>query len=102
MGVPQFTTPEFTLTFPDIEFDLTEMRGIYVTFRSHGRTITKTGDDLTVTADSITLTLNQIDTAMLHGMVEIQVNWVDGAGRRIASEIETAEITDQLLKRVVT
>lgn len=101
MGIPQYTTPTFTLTFENLPIDLTQMHGVFVTFRAPGGLITKTGDDLTVTENTITVSLNQAETATLRvGAVEIQANWTDGTNR-VASEIATVEMSEQLLKRVI-
>ena len=51
MGVPQYTTPTFTLNFTEQSLDLTQARNVYVTFKSEGTLITKTGEDLTVLFD---------------------------------------------------
>lgn len=103
MGVPQYTTPVFTLTFSDAGLDLTQATNVYVTFRSkEGETVTKSGEALTLTARSISVRLSQQDTGGLHmGHIKIQANWTDSEGHRTASEVVDYEITEQLLKQVV-
>lgn len=101
MGVPQYTTPVFTLTFSDIAFDLREMSGVFVTFASTGNLLTKTGESLEIGENTITVRLKQEETAKLRGEVSIQANWVDMEGHRAASEIVKQTITENLLKRVI-
>ena len=101
MSVPQYTTPTFTLTFGDELLDLTEASNVYVTFRSRGCTITKSGQDLTVEEKTISVFLSQEETGMfLPGIVEIQANWTIGENRA-ASNIVATTISEQLLRRVV-
>ena len=104
MGVPQYTTPTFVLTFNDQTLDLTTATGVYVTFQSSGGGIvTKTGDDITVTATTISIYFEQYETATMgEGTVRIQVNWIDVNGNRCASDIVSVQITEQLLKKVIT
>ena len=103
MGVPQYTTPTFILTFDEEGLDLTEAQNVYVTFTSGNTSITKTGEDLTVEAKAISVYLNQGETGRFRqGDVEIQANWTEANGERAASEIEYYQISGQLLKRVVT
>lgn len=102
MGVPQYTTPTFTLNFTEQSLDLTQARNVYVTFKSEGTLITKTGEDLTVEQKSISVYPSQEETARFRtGNVKIQANWTTPTGGRAASEVATYIITDQLLKRVV-
>lgn len=104
MGVPQYTTPTFTLTFTDKALDLTACHSVYVTFKAktNGFTLTKTGEDLTVAEKSIGVHLDQQETGGFStGEILIQANWIDAYGNRAASEIATCSITDQLLKRVI-
>ena len=101
MGVTQYTTPTFTLTFTDEELDLTQARNVYVTFSSAGGNFTKTGDALTVEAKSISVFLSQEETGRLNGIARIQANWVMPNGMRAASNISAVQIDAQLLRRVV-
>lgn len=102
MGVPQFTTPTFTLTFTEKDLDLTQARNVYVTFRSDDTLITKTGEDLTIEEKTISVYLSQEETAKFKvGNVKIQANWITPNGGRGASEVTTYPITDQLLKKVI-
>ena len=101
MGVPQYTTPVFTLTFPQITFDLREVARVYVTFSASGCVLTKTGEALTLGEKTITVNLTQEETAKLYGNVRIQANWTDQEGNRTASEIVTQEVTENLLKAVI-
>ena len=99
MGVPQYTTPTFTLTFSEKTLDLTQADHVYVTFKGNGFTLTKS-DDLVIEAKSIGVHLAQNETARFSGTVEIQANWTI-SGNRIASEVTTINITKQLLQEVV-
>lgn len=100
MSVPQYTTPTFTMTFTDQGVNLLEADSVYVTFRSKLSTLTKTGEDLILAEKSVGVHLTQSETAKFTGSVEIQVNWTVGT-ERIASNIATYNISDQLLKKVI-
>ena len=102
MSVPQFTTPTFSLTFAQEGLDLTQAHNVYVTFRSGCNLITKSGSDVTIAEKSIGVYLAQQDTAkFLPGEIKIQANWTTRNGGRVASEVVSYPITEQLLKRVV-
>ena len=102
MSFPQYTTTTLTLTFSEEHLDLTAAANVYVTFRSQHGTITKTGNDLTVAEKQIGVHLSQSDTGgFCPGSVQIQANWTDPAGNRVASEIVRYDISAQLLQRVV-
>lgn len=102
MGVPQFTTPTFTLTFDEQGLDLTQAVNVYVTFRSGQYVLTKSGEDITVSEKTIAVYLTQEETSQFRvGSVEIQANWTTGGGGRVASETVRFKITEQLLKRVI-
>ena len=101
MSIPQYTTPVFTLNFPEITFDLRQVANVYVTFASNRGLLTKTGNDLNIGEKSIVVNLTQDETARLYGDVRIQANWVDMEGNRTASEIATQTISENLLKRVI-
>ena len=102
MGVPQYTTPTFVLTFTEQGLNLLQARNVYVTFQSGQNKFTKTGSDLTVSANTIGVHLSQRDTGRLNKCVEIQANWTDVAGNRSASEVVTYKITRQLLTEVIS
>lgn len=102
MGVPNYTTPTFELTFAEDSLDLTQADSVYVTFSGKCGEITKTGDDLTVQEKKIGVRMSQEETAALGlGNVEIQTNWMIG-NNRFASGIMRVEITRQLLSEVIT
>ena len=101
MGVPQYTTPTFLLTFTEQGLDLTQARNVYVTFRSGMNLVTKSGPALTVGEKQIGVLLGQEDTGKFKNQVEIQANWTTSDGGRFASEVVNYTITEQLLKRVV-
>lgn len=99
---PQFTTPTFLLTFTDQNLDLTEAENVYVSFRSQGYTLTKTGESLIVQAKSIQVKLTQEETGkFIPGNIEIQANWTMASGDRAASNIVKCMIDRQLLTEVV-
>lgn len=102
MGVPQYTTPTFTLTFTEAGLDLAEAANVYVTFKSGVDALTKTGDALTVAAKSITVHLTQQETARFAvGDVMVQANWVLPSGDRVASEIVKVSCSTNLLAKVM-
>ena len=102
MGVAQYTTPTFTLTFTEDALDLTQAQNVYVTFRSGAVLMTKTGADLTIAEKSIGVYLSQEETAKFRiGYVDIQANWTTATGGRAASEVTKYIISEQLLKRVI-
>ena len=101
MGVPRYTTPVFTLTFKEKDFDLTQAENVFVTFRQACKLMTVTGEDLTVGEKTIAVSFTQEETAQFcEGDVEIQANWLI-AGNRAASEKVTYQFTDNLLKQVI-
>ena len=99
MGVPLFTTPTFTLTFSGT-IDLTQAERVYVTFRSAGNLITKTGESLTIQAKSIGVSLTQEETGRFADRVAIQANWMIG-NQRVATEVCYVDLSDQLLAEVI-
>ena len=102
MSVPSFTTPTFTFTFAEQGLDLTQARNVFVTFKSKGYAVTKTGADLTIAEKSITVSLSQNETSRFQvGEVEIQANWTTPGGGRAASEVVTYDISKQLLLKVI-
>ena len=102
MGVPQYTTPTFTLTFTEQALDLTQAQNVYVTFRSGETLMTKSGADLTIAEKSIGVYLSQEETAKFKvGYVEIQANWTMAPNRRAASNIVRYPISGQLLMAVI-
>ena len=101
MGVPQYTTPTFTLTFSEQSLDLTQATNVYVTFGDGRITLTKTGEDLTVSEKQIQVKLSQQETAKLSGEIKIQANWILPSGDRVASEIARCTIDQQLLSVVI-
>lgn len=102
LGVPYFTTPTFQLNFSEQGLDLTQMVGVFVTFRAGAYIITKTGNDLNVGEKTITVELSQEETANFQtGNVEIQANWISANGKRVASEIVSYDLYGQLLTKVI-
>ena len=102
MAIPRATTPTITLTFTDATLDLTEAANVYVTLEQFNKTMTKTGEDLTVQAKQIELFLDQEETLKFaEGDAHIQANWVTPTGRRACSDVQTIQISKQLLKEVI-
>ena len=101
MGVSQFTTPTFVLTFANEQLDLTTALNIYVTFSCVTGSITKSGNSLTISEKQIDVYLTQEECGNLFGDVEIQANWTFVNGDRAASDIQTVKIDKNLLRRVV-
>ena len=100
--IPQYTTPQFTLTFDDANLDLTLAQNVYVTFQCGQYLLTKTGNDLYIQPKQIGVKLSQAETGgFIPGNVNIQANWTDLGGNRAASDISTFDITKQLLQEVV-
>ena len=101
MSIPRGTTPTFQLTFPET-VDLTTAANVYVTFTCGSNVVTKTGDDLDVEAHSVSVYLTQAETFLFDvGKIKIQANWTDDYGGRVASEVVTYLVSEQLLNRVV-
>ena len=102
MGVPQYTTPTFFLTFSEPDLDLTQANNVYVTFRSGQEEITKSTPNISVSEKSISVFLSQEETKRFRiGEVEIQANWTTPNGGRFASKKCRYPISDQLLRRVI-
>jgi len=101
MSVARGTTPTFQLQFGN-DIDLSRATAVYVSIRSGGRTITKSGTDLTVEEHSISVYLTQNECFQLRvGDAEIQANWLTPSGKRVASEKATYPITENLLNEVI-
>ena len=102
MGVPQFTTPTFMLTFTEEALDLTQAYNVYVTFQSGNYKLTKTGEDLVIGEKTIGVHLTQQETGNFTvGNISIQANWTTQMGDRSASEVSKYKVTEQLLRSVV-
>ena len=103
MSIAQYTTPTVTLQFSDETLDLRNAANVYLTIRTkNGEEITKTGTELAVGEKTISAHLSQAETARLKsGECEIHANWTTAAGERAASEIETLNVSKNLLAREV-
>ena len=98
----RFTTP--TITF-EVGADLTGCDA-YLTLRQGHRELTITDfDDMSVSEDvttiSITLTQEQSARFADNRPIEAQVNIVDQAGYRVATDVATISIGRQLMEREV-
>ena len=104
MGVPQFTTPTFTLTFTEQGLDLTtQAMNVYVTFESGNYELTKSGESLDIGEKTISVFLEQEETGNFSPSLplKIQANWTTLNGHRVASEVAMYDIDEQLLKGVI-
>jgi hypothetical protein len=104
-----YTTPAIPLIVEDR--DLTQGQDVYVSFEQGFTELTKTGTDLTITTSSrgqitdsnIVLVLTQEESAMfnLKQAVTIQVNWINAAGVREATEQKRISVFRNLLDKVI-
>lgn len=95
----QGTTPTLVLTVGEEQLDGCTC---YVTVKSNGRMITKSGDGLTVSGNEIAVTLTQQETLSLFpGSCEIQVRWIDSNGNAMATDIARVTVSNVLLKQVI-
>lgn len=96
-----YTTPTLELAIDGV--DLTEATALV--------TITQGEAELTVTdppatydgkATVLAVTLTQQQSALFsRGSAEVQVNWVDDGGRRMATDVRSINVGTQLLDEVV-
>jgi len=102
MAFTRGTTPFYTVSFPDLDFD--ELSDVYVTFEQtkQGIEITKHGSDLTWGADNVSFRLSQEDTLKFRpSEVKIQVRAIDNNGYAVASTIWTEDVNDVLYEKVI-
>jgi len=100
----QGTTPTILLTIENQ--DLSDKR-IYVTFRHGAKLITKTNDSMRVTYNDpdtvLAVLLTQQETlAFFPGQILVDVRWIDSDGTALGTEIATINVTEALLKQVIT
>lgn len=101
MGVPRATTPTFEFMFTDEQLDLTEASHVYLTFEQGNKTLTKQDDALVIEPKKITVSLTQEESLGFKGLVNVQANWTNNIGQRVASNIINVQFTAQLLRKVV-
>jgi len=99
----RYTTPTLELVVQGI--DLTGYE-VYVTLCQQGDEITTqvAPEDMAHGEDGTTITVDytQEQTASLEeGRAKVQVNWLDGEGRRNATNIATVRVDGNLLGRTV-
>lgn len=109
MSIINYTTPTIPLVVEGI--DLTQNLDVYVTLEQGRYELTKQGNDLTITAEthdqvtdtSIAFRLTQDESSKFNfkGAVRIQVNWINQSGIRDATEIETVDVMENLLDKVI-
>ena len=98
----QATTPTFVLTLPDT-VDLTEPSHFYFTLRQGNIRIEKSDSDLVIDGQTISVYLSQAETLTLTpGIVKLQLNWTYANGSRACSNIVSVNVTENLLKEVVS
>ena len=105
----KYTTPTISLTVESI--DLSSGYDVYVSLEQGKLELTKTGTALIITTDThdqvtdtiITFTLSQAESASFNfgKSVEVQVNWIDSAGVRDATEIKKVDVMRNLLDKVI-
>lgn len=99
----RYTTPELPLIVQGV--DITDY-DVYVTIAQ--KTHILTVDDAAMELDGdgntiITVDLSQFDTAEFReGSAKVQVNWLDGQGRRNATEEAVITIGGNLLDKVLS
>ena len=104
----RYTTPSIPLTVEGV--DLTG-NDIYVSLEQMKHKLVKTGDDLIVTTDThgqvtdtiITFVLSQEESALFDfgKSCSIQVNYINNAGVRDATDIATIGVMENLLDEVI-
>ena len=105
MSTRKYTTPTKRLRVKNI--DLTRMR-VWVTFSQNRFSQSVTKIDCPMELDGndtlITVTLTQSETAKFYTneKVKIQVNYMDANGNRQATDVIFENVTDNLLKKVVS
>lgn len=96
-----YTTPTIELTVRGV--DLTAV-DTYVSIEQGDTQLTITDADVSYEngATVISVTLTQAQTAAFkRGSCDVQVNWVDGGGKRYATLVQSINIGAQLLTEVV-
>lgn len=100
----RYTTPSISLKLKDV--DLTG-NNVYVTLEQMNLKLTKTGIDLVIEQDEedtdISFSLTQEESAMFNfdKACSIQVNYINSAGVRGASEIKGIPVMRNLLDEVI-
>ena len=97
------TTPTIILSFAESDIDLLAAEHVYVTMKNGRTVVTKKDSELTVFSQQINFGLTQQESLMLgEGAIRVQVNWTYSDGTRASSNISAFNLTEQLLKRVVS
>lgn len=98
----QSTTPTFVLTVPD-SVDLTLPAHFYCTIKQGNTYIQKNDSRLTIGEHTVSVSLTQAEANSLDvGTARLQLNWTYANGSRAASDIVTIDITENLLRGVLT
>lgn len=101
----RYTTPALPLEIEGI--DLTQQQDVYVSIVQGGKELRKSGNALTISFDgestTIVVTLSQEETASFKERlsVAVQVNWINSAGQRDATDIAALDVTRNLLDEVI-
>lgn len=99
-----YTTPTITLVVEGA--DLTGQE-VYVTLEQSGVELTKNGEDLTLSTEGedtiIVFTLTQVESAYFdyERKAQVQVNFINAAGVRDATNIAQISVFKNLLDKVV-
>ena len=100
----QGTTPTILLTVKNRDLS---NKSVYVTFRYNGKQFTKTNDDMNITYVNpntiLAVMLSQKETlAFAPGTISVDVRWVDENGNAEGTNLATLQVTESLLKMVIT
>lgn len=98
----QGTTPTFTLTLPET-IDLSEAEHVIFTIEQLGHEVSKNENEMTIDAHEVTVRLDQEDTLYFNDAfdVMIQLNWTYADGKRMASNVVTIPMDENLYKDVI-
>lgn len=96
------TTPTFTLTLPNT-INLGDAEHVKFTIEQFGQVITKDENDMTISTNVVTVKLDQEDTISFGDGIEaeIQLNWTYADGTRMASNVVTIPMDENLYKDVI-
>ena len=103
MAIPRGVTAVLTLYIGGKDLDLTQAVDVFVSLKPEKKQsrILKSGDMLTVGEKTIELELTQEESLYFVGKIEVQANWIDRNGGRVATNIGYVEMGRQLLDRPI-
>ena len=97
----RYTTPTITLLVKGA--DLTQ-DSVYVTFQQRDATLTVEAPSMTYDGEDTTISvpLSQLQTGgFAVGSVDVQVNFINGTGKRNATSVKTIGVGRNLLAQVI-